>query len=187
MTNREALIAGAKECLLDRGMANTTARDIAAASGVSLAAIGYHFGTKEALLNVAFIEMTEEWGDALAAGLGGSVDPSISSLERVELVWQRVIAQFDEHRPFWAATFGVMAQADAAPEVRAAIAAVQDAGRRGLAALFTGMPEEDPRAPVVGAYYQSLLAGLMGLMMVDPATAPTARELTEAARIVASM
>src|SRR6185437_10410782 len=50
MGNREDLLEGAKRCLLEKGYRATTARDIAAASGVSLAAIGYHFGSKEALM-----------------------------------------------------------------------------------------------------------------------------------------
>src|SRR5262252_2857415 len=71
MGNREALLAGAKRCLIEKGYAATTARDIAAASGVSLAAIGYHFGSKDALLNQAVFESIGEWGqdlqDTLAA------------------------------------------------------------------------------------------------------------------------
>ncbi|MGH3648185.1 MAG: TetR/AcrR family transcriptional regulator, partial [Micromonosporaceae bacterium] len=51
MGNREALLEGAKRCFHEKGYARTTARDIAQASGVSLAAIGYHFGSKEALMN----------------------------------------------------------------------------------------------------------------------------------------
>ena len=43
MGNREALLLGAKCCLLEKGLARTTARDIGGAAGVSLAAIGYHF------------------------------------------------------------------------------------------------------------------------------------------------
>ncbi|MGH4006514.1 MAG: TetR family transcriptional regulator, partial [Pseudonocardiaceae bacterium] len=44
MGNREDLLAGAKRCLYEKGYGRTTARDIAAAAGgVSLAAIGYHF------------------------------------------------------------------------------------------------------------------------------------------------
>ena len=53
MGNREDLLAGAKRCLYEKGYASTTARDIATASGTSLAAIGYHFGSKEALMNQA--------------------------------------------------------------------------------------------------------------------------------------
>ncbi len=46
----------------DKGYARTTARDIATAAGVSLAAIGYHFGSKEELL---------EAGAAAVAGAVG--------------------------------------------------------------------------------------------------------------------
>jgi AcrR family transcriptional regulator len=63
MGNREALLAGAKRCLIEKGYARTTARDIAAASGVSLAAIGYHFGSKDALMNQAIYEFVGEWAD----------------------------------------------------------------------------------------------------------------------------
>ncbi|WP_031080407.1 TetR family transcriptional regulator, partial [Streptomyces sp. NRRL WC-3549] len=40
MGNREDLLKGAKQCLVERGWARTTVRDIAAAAGVSHAAIG---------------------------------------------------------------------------------------------------------------------------------------------------
>ena len=55
MGNREQLLDGALACLYDKGYARTTARDIASAAGVSLAAIGYHFGTTEVLLNAALL------------------------------------------------------------------------------------------------------------------------------------
>jgi AcrR family transcriptional regulator len=68
--NREDLLKGARECLLEKGYLQTTARDISNASGVGLAAIGYHFGTKEALLQEAMVEANQEWGQRLAAARG---------------------------------------------------------------------------------------------------------------------
>nr|WP_199834432.1 TetR family transcriptional regulator [Streptomyces sp. NRRL F-5755] len=47
MGHREDLWEGAKRCLLDKGYARTTARDIVAASGADLASIGCHYGPKE--------------------------------------------------------------------------------------------------------------------------------------------
>ncbi|MGH3839469.1 MAG: TetR family transcriptional regulator, partial [Pseudonocardiaceae bacterium] len=41
MGHREALLDGARRCLLERGYARTTARDLVAASGTNLASIGY--------------------------------------------------------------------------------------------------------------------------------------------------
>jgi AcrR family transcriptional regulator len=40
--NREQLLEAAKRCLYEKGYSRTTARDIATAANVSLAAIGYH-------------------------------------------------------------------------------------------------------------------------------------------------
>jgi len=62
MGNREDLLAGALECLKTKGWARTTVRDIAAAAGVNHAAIGYHFGSREALLIEAFTQAIEAWG-----------------------------------------------------------------------------------------------------------------------------
>jgi hypothetical protein len=50
ISNRDALLLAAKKCLWEKGYNRTTARDIASAAGVSLAAIGYHFSSKETLL-----------------------------------------------------------------------------------------------------------------------------------------
>ena len=54
MGNREALLEGAKHCLYEKGYARTTARDISTAAGTSLAAIGYHYRSTEALLNAIY-------------------------------------------------------------------------------------------------------------------------------------
>ena len=64
MGNREALIEGAKTCLMEKGYTRTTARDIATAAGVSLAAIGYHFGSKDDLLNEAMRQALDRVGSA---------------------------------------------------------------------------------------------------------------------------
>ena len=106
MGHRERLLAGARRCLFERGYARTTARDIVAASGTNLASIGYHFGSKEALLNAAMIEAIDEWGEELKGALitdadVGSMDP----IERFESIWTRVIESFEAHRPLWVATF----------------------------------------------------------------------------------
>lgn len=84
MGHREDLLEGAKRCLLEKGYARTTARDIVAASGTNLASIGYHYGSKEALLNLAFLKVTEEWGELLTkqpdeAGLGDGAPRRLST------------------------------------------------------------------------------------------------------------
>jgi AcrR family transcriptional regulator len=188
MGNREDLLAAAKRCLYDKGYARTTARDIAATSGVSLAAIGYHFGSKEALLDAARIEAIGEWADELGRGLATDVDPDATPMERFEAIWARMIEQFDTHRPLWTASFEMLAQLDHAPEVRTAVADAQQRARLGLAALFHHLdPTLDQRsARVVGSFYLALLPGVMAQWLIDPEHAPSARDLADALRTIAA-
>jgi AcrR family transcriptional regulator len=76
--HREDLLAAARRCLETRGYARTTARDLVAESGTNLASIGYHFGSKEALLNQAMGESFLEWAErvrSLALAIEPSGDP----------------------------------------------------------------------------------------------------------------
>jgi len=70
MGNREDLLAGARKAILERGLAKVTARDIAGAAGVSLAAIGYHFGSKDRLIAEAVTE-------GVGAEIGDRMDEAI--------------------------------------------------------------------------------------------------------------
>ncbi|GLI01887.1 TetR/AcrR family transcriptional regulator [Phytohabitans aurantiacus] len=180
MGNREDLLAGAKRCLFDKGYARTTARDITAASGVSLAAIGYHFGTKEALLNEALQQAIEEWGDELAETLSTSTD--------FETAWRRVIESFSASRPLWAIQFELLAHLERAPELRDAFAEANRQARIGLADLLRGLHPTAGEAEAVriGAFYQVLLAGLAAVWMVDPDAVPSSDELLAAMRTIAT-
>jgi AcrR family transcriptional regulator len=59
--NREKLLWAALACLRDKGYAHTTARDLVATSGTNLNSIGYHFGSKEALLHEAIAMGFDAW------------------------------------------------------------------------------------------------------------------------------
>jgi AcrR family transcriptional regulator len=186
MGNREDLLAAAKRCLYEKGYARTTARDIAAASGVSLAAIGYHFGSKDALMNAARIEAIGEWWEELGRTLAADADPDADPMERFEAIWTRVVESFDTHRPLWTASFELVAQLDQAPEVRTAVADAQQRARLGLAALFHGLDPalDEKRAWAVGSFYLALLPGVMAQWLIDPEHAPTGRDLAEALRTI---
>jgi AcrR family transcriptional regulator len=186
MGNREDLLAAAKRCLFEKGYARTTARDIAAASGVSLAAIGYHFGSKEALLNAARIEAIGEWWDELARTLAADADPDASPMERFEAIWTRVVEAFASQRMVWVASFEMLAQVDQAPEVRAVVADAQQRARLGLASLFQRIDPtlDEQRAWAVGSFYLALLPGVMAQWLIDPEHAPSGRDLAEALRTI---
>ncbi|MCB5182921.1 TetR/AcrR family transcriptional regulator [Streptomyces antimicrobicus] len=181
MGHKEDLLEGAKKCLVEKGFVRTTARDVVAASGANLASIGYHYGSKDALLTQAFVELVQEWGENFSPerpGEGGS-------LERFRGVWEGVLAHREQARPVWGASLEVALQPERLPELRALLAASQGEGRRGLVSLLTDLPEEDLTdrdVRTLGAFYQALLNGLMVQWMFDPESAPSAEELTEGMR-----
>jgi AcrR family transcriptional regulator len=186
MGNREDLLTGAKRCLRSKGFARTTARDIATASRVSLAAIGYHFGSKEALLTQALVEATGEWVEELGRLLEPDLAADATPMERFELTWTRLLGSFSAHRQLWAANFEVSPYIETMPEVRRVMAAAQQAARFGLASLFLGIDEstDQKAAQDAGAVYYGLLAGVMIQWLVDPDHAPSARQLAHGLRIV---
>ncbi|WP_328989912.1 TetR/AcrR family transcriptional regulator [Kribbella sp. NBC_01245] len=202
MGNREALIEGAKSCLREKGFTRTTARDIASAAGVSLAAIGYHFGSKEALMKEALREAMEEWGDQVsaetipgpevaAAAPGSPVSPvsqpEASARERFEQAWAQAIESLPASRSLWLTQFEILSQADHLPDVLASLGGLQADAREGLAELFGPLeagadPEEVQR---IGAFYQMMMLGMVGLWLADPDQAPTGTDLSRTLRLIA--
>ena len=187
MGNREALLAGAKRCLIEKGYARTTARDIAAASGVSLAAIGYHFGSKDALMNQAIYEFVGEWGDELERALSAEGALDAEPLQRFESIMERTIASLGgPARGMWAAQLELMGPMQQNQELRTFLARVQRDAASGLAELFLGIdPAQDPEAArTAGSIMHALLIGIIVKWFMDPKQALSAQELTEGLRII---
>jgi AcrR family transcriptional regulator len=182
MGNREALLEGANKCLSEKGYARTTARDIAAAAGVSLAAIGYHFGTTEALLDEAVFAGIGQWAEELGRLLAEQAGNDGTVLEKFEALWTRVIQSFADHRGVLAASYEIMVRAEEVPEVRRRLAAAMEAARIALAELFTDVDAqaEPERARQVGSFYYAILSGLMTQWLVDPDSAPSGSDLATA-------
>ncbi|WP_432142041.1 TetR/AcrR family transcriptional regulator [Streptomyces sp. bgisy084] len=189
MGHREDLLEGAKRCLLEKGYARTTARDIVAASGANLASIGYHYGSKDALMRQAIIASSEEWGAGVAqvpAG-GQAVPADAEPLERFAAVWDLFLQRIATEREFIAAQVEVLGLLPRDAALREAIGEVLPEGGEGLVAIFEGVPdtEVDPEAArVVGSFYQALLTGLMVQSLLTPDSMPTGRDLAAALRRV---
>ncbi|WP_067715159.1 TetR/AcrR family transcriptional regulator [Nocardia yamanashiensis] len=177
MGNREDLLTGARACLFEKGYARTTVRDIATAAGVSMAAIGYHFGTKEALLTAALVEATEDWGADLERALAEVPAEETDPWKRFAARWDAALTTIAAHRGVWSATFDALAH----PEARAQLAGNMEEARAGLARLFDGTADTDTAHPA-GALYQALLTGVAAQYLIAPETAPTGTDLAEALR-----
>ncbi|TJZ46150.1 TetR/AcrR family transcriptional regulator [Streptomyces piniterrae] len=191
MGHREDLLEGAKRCLLEKGYARTTARDIVAASGANLASIGYHYGSKDALMRQALIASTEEWG-ARVAEVPGADDPATADgepLERFAAVWDKVLQRIATEREFIAAQVEVLGLLPRDAALREAIGEVLPEGGEGLVALFEGVPDDEvdaEAARVVGSFYQALLTGLMVQSLITPDTMLSGRDLADALRRVSA-
>jgi AcrR family transcriptional regulator len=188
MTNREALLLAAKKCLLEKGYNRTTARDIASAAGVSLAAIGYHFSSKEALLTEALLLAFGEWDQDLQQALRTAVPPNIPPAQRFEATWAKIIATFETHRALWTANFEIFAQMVGQPTTRNIIASKVHIARRGLAAMFLNQDEStisEQTAQTIGNFHHVLLSGLILQWLMDPASGLSAKDLTDALRATA--
>jgi AcrR family transcriptional regulator len=184
MGNREDLLAGAKRCLYEKGYRRTSARDIATAAGTSLAAIGYHFGGKDALLNIALVETAKEWGEEMERALAADLPADLPAPQRFEATWQRVIESFSTHRPMWTAQFRLLAELKELPdEGRFLVEALRE-GRRELAGVF--QPGEG-RSRVLGSVYHALLLGVMAQWLIDPDDALSSADLVEGLRSVTSV
>ncbi|MBP2321981.1 AcrR family transcriptional regulator [Kibdelosporangium banguiense] len=187
MGHRDELLAGAKRCLYERGYAHTTARDIVAASGTNLASIGYHFGSKEALLFAAMSEAMNDWAVELSRAIATTkVDQDAAMSQRLESAVTRLVDTLAKHRPLWVATYEILPQIERSPELRAQIAAAYEEGRRGLAALLLNVTEEqvgEEEMRTVGSLFFVLISGLITQWLVDPQRAPNADDLMRAMRM----
>jgi AcrR family transcriptional regulator len=180
MGNREDLLDGAVKCLKEKGWARTTVRDIAAAAGVSHAAIGYHFGSREALLTAAFVQAMDEWGSQTELAAPAADFAS---------AWDARIKSFHEQRELWLASVEAMIQAEHNSGLREMLAAANREGRRGLAAGALNIEEEtvdDEIERSVGAVESALLSGIMSQVLLDPEHAPSGKDIVKGLRALAS-
>ncbi|MBR7833025.1 TetR/AcrR family transcriptional regulator [Actinospica durhamensis] len=178
MGNREALLEGAKRCLLEKGYARTTARDIAEAAGVSLAAIGYHFGSKESLLEQAFMGAMEDWFDD---GDDTHEESPTGSIEQFRAFFDEILTSFPERRSLLRLNMEMGLEGAHNEALGHFMAGAVQYGRLELAKAFQGLtPERDGAlAQSVGSFYSVLMTGLVAQYLMDRENFPTASDLAE--------
>lgn len=181
--NRAALLKGARQCLEQIGYARTTARDVARAAGVSLGAIGYHFGSKEELLNEAIAEGFRDW---IASFVPLVVD---TDSRGIDAAVRQAIPQFfrlmEDNRPLLIAFIEAMAQSEHVPVLRAQLADQYRQSRLAATEMITeSIGPQLARAGLDPTTLSSLILALVdGLIMqclVDPTSAPGSAQLLAA-------
>ncbi|OLR94225.1 TetR/AcrR family transcriptional regulator [Actinokineospora bangkokensis] len=176
MGHRELLLTAARRLLEDKGYAHITARDLVAASGTNLASIGYHFGSKNGLLNAALGAVFEEWTDALAEV--ALADPASSPVERAHLTWATVLRHLADKRALLLSFVEALAQAERDPALREQLAALQHRTRTRIATIVASsypddVSPEDPRCTAVAGFILAVCDGLALQWLLDPTRSPS--------------
>ncbi len=169
MGNREDLLAGARKVILERGVAKATARDIATAAGVSLAAIGYHFGSKDRLVTEALSEalgnsMGDAMDDLIAAGAGKS------PLEGLAQMWNGMPEVFAANHEAMLASLENIVRIVRSEDARSQLGDQLSGAFADLGAhVQAAHPELDPaQAAAIGRMYFVIAQGLAMLWLLDP-------------------
>ncbi|MGK8558424.1 TetR/AcrR family transcriptional regulator [Nocardia gipuzkoensis] len=188
MGNREDLLAGARKVIIERGVAKATARDIASAAGVSLAAIGYHFGSKEQLI-------TEALADGLGTAIGDSMEALIrqgaggTPLAAFAALGNAMPAVFTDNRDSMLASMENLVRVARSPESQKFFADSLPGAYRDMAeALRAAHPHlSEDQAEAIAELYFVLVQGLGVLKTIAPeAKLPDGDRLAQAVAALAA-
>jgi len=179
-SHREQLLEGAIECLRTKGYARTTTRDIAAAANANLASIGYHFGSKEALLNQAILRACEQWTNRLGEAAFAGKDES--PLGQMAASWVAMLNSFEELRPILVGLIDAAAQSAWSDDLRQELAAHYRVSREQVAlmvrqSLGEGVEAAGVDPKVVGSFLIAVCDGLVLQWLIDPDETPRGEEL----------
>jgi AcrR family transcriptional regulator len=179
-THRTRLLEAARTLLRERTYGNITARDLVAASDTNLGSIGYHFGSKEALLNEAIGLALEEWADAIINST--RAEPGHGPLALTDLL-RTVLGDYDSIRPYYHAYIEALARSARSPELREQLAAHYNRQRDRVAGLLTDSLTDtiDPTdARHLASVMIATVDGLLIQTFIDPANAPTGDDIAAA-------
>jgi len=180
--HREQLLDAARRLLVERGSARITARDLVAESGTNLGSIGYHFGSKDALINAAIEASFDEWADQLANLVMS--DPDATPIERAMATWLAALESLPSRRPILQAFIDCVAQAQRVPALRAQLADHYNRARSRVAELVAvslddATPPDDPRCRAIATFVISVLDGLALQWLIDPEHSPDSEALRD--------
>src|ERR1700704_538426 len=174
-SHRDQLLEGAIECLRTKGYARTTARDIAAAANANLASIGYHFGSKEALLNEAITRSCDEWTTRL--GQAAFASGSDSPLDQMGASWVAMLNSFEELRPVLIGLVEAVGQSAWSDDLRQELAAHYRTSREQVASMVRASLGDAAEATgtdanVVASFLIAVCDGLILQWLLSPDETP---------------
>jgi AcrR family transcriptional regulator len=166
---RARLLAGARAVVARDGLGGTTSRAIAEAADVNLAAITYHFGSKDELIVVALVEEVRRLAEPVLAVLGDDTDPARRLLAAVSMLE----ASFERRRDHVPIFLAAVSGAASRPGLAHDLAALWSELRHRLASEITDLRtasmvpawvEPDAMAALV----LTVISGVAVASVVDP-------------------
>ncbi len=180
-THRSRLLQAALALLREREYGNITARDLVSASNTNLGSIGYHFGSKEALLNEAIGLALEDWTEAIGKAIQGDSSGGLFSLMTNSL--RIVLDDYDSVQPYYRAFIEALARSARSPELRRQLATHYSRQRDRIAGWINDSLGETLE-PHEARHLASLLIGTADGMLIQsfiaPDDAPSSHELATA-------
>jgi AcrR family transcriptional regulator len=164
-----ALLKATRACVGRKGLAATTSRDITGEAGANLAAITYHFGSKDQLVADALLDELREWLTPVLDVLAGDGDPTTRTL----LAIQTLTATFHDHRAAAPTYLQAMAQAPMSEPLRSGVIALWADLRRLLAEDIRAMVRDGElpswiEPATMAAVLVAVANGLVLHVTVDP-------------------
>ena len=176
---KTALLQAAKQLVVERGYGGASVRDLAALSGANPAAINYHFGSRENLLNQAILDIFVEWADRAAAQ--GPADPEAEPLQQLAARARPAVDGIPAARPAFVISLEALLQAQRSPELHRQLS--EHYGKLRQHAIeemrSTERGRELPQRflEVVASYMLAVVDGLQLQALLDPQVIPTGEEL----------
>jgi AcrR family transcriptional regulator len=145
---RTSILSAAERLYAERGFGDVTLRDIVAAAGVNLAAVNYHFGSKDELIAELFVTRSlatnrERLNELKAAEAAGGGRASIDSILRALVGPTLRGCLGPERERSTAARFMIRASIESVPPIRRIRNREIDHLRKFAAAMRRSLPDRD--------------------------------------------
>jgi AcrR family transcriptional regulator len=175
---KTALLDAAKQLVGERGYAGASVRELAAAAGANIAAVNYHFGSREKLLNQAVLECFLEWSDRVTEV---DVDPDAEPLAQLAARARQMIDGLPAAQPAFVVFLEALLQARRSPELHRQLSEHYCEQRRramqSIAASKSGRELPSRFQEVLASYVLAVVDGLQVQALLDPEAIPTGEEL----------
>jgi AcrR family transcriptional regulator len=176
---KEALLEAAKQLVGERGYAGTSVRELAAVSRTNIAAVNYHFGTREKLLNQAVLELFVEWVDRV--GEQGPADPNAEPLQQLAARARPMVDGIPAMQPAFVVGLEALLQSRRSPELHSQLVEHYSRLRRRAIETMAATERGSQRPPrfleVAASYMLAVADGLQLQALLDPDAIPTGDEL----------